>query len=125
MLDNKFIGVWTIGMMSFSSEVREAVGRKFLREVRLSDDWFYSVEVDGMKFFVCENGELDEPAAIVGHYRDGYDVVVRHGQEPENPIVYNMALKPAKQTASRKTCYFPICCHGFAASMQDRKSTRL
>jgi hypothetical protein len=68
MLDNKFIGVWTIGMMSFSSEVREAVERKFLREVRLSDDWFYSVEVDGMKFFVCENGELGYTAMLPSEY---------------------------------------------------------
>jgi len=27
---------------------------------------------------------FDESAAIVGHYRDGYDIIVRHEQEPEN-----------------------------------------
>ena len=28
---------------------------------------------------------LDEAAAVVGHYRDGYEVVMRHEQEPESP----------------------------------------
>jgi hypothetical protein len=35
---------------------------------------------------------FDKPAAVVCHDCDGYDVVVRHEQEPENPIVYSVSL---------------------------------
>ena len=68
MLDNKFIGVWTRGMMTLSSETREIIERRFLRATKLSDDWFYQIEVDGQKYFVCENGELGYTAMLPSEY---------------------------------------------------------
>ncbi len=65
---NKFIGVWTIGMMHESSETREAVEREFNRQVRERDDWFYSIVIDGRKFFVAENGEFGYTAMLPEEY---------------------------------------------------------
>jgi hypothetical protein len=68
MSDNKFIGVWTLGMMCLSSDIREAVERKFLRESKVVDDWFYAVEVDGQKYFIAENGEFGYTAMLPSEY---------------------------------------------------------
>jgi hypothetical protein len=65
---NKFIGVWTIGMMQETSETREAVEKEFHRLVRLKDDWFYAITVDGKKFFVAENGEFGYTAMLPAEY---------------------------------------------------------
>lgn len=64
----KFIGVWTIGMMQETSETREAVEKEFDRQVKEKDDWFYTVVVNGKKFFVAENGEFGYTAMLPDEY---------------------------------------------------------
>ncbi len=65
---NKFIGIWTIGMMQEGSQVREAVEREFDRQAKLRDDWFYNVVVNGRTFFVAENGEFGYTAMLPDEY---------------------------------------------------------
>lgn len=65
---NKFIGVWTIGMMQMSSATREAVEQDFDRQSREKDDWFYTVVVNGNKYFVAENGEFGYTAMLPEEY---------------------------------------------------------
>ena len=65
---NQFIGVWTIGMMELSSEVRELVEKDFDGQVREKDDWFYVVVVKGKKYFVAENGEFGYTAMLPEEY---------------------------------------------------------
>ena len=67
-LANKFIGVWTIGMMQESSETREAVEQEFLRLANEKDDWLYVITVRGRKFFVAENGEYGYTAMRADEY---------------------------------------------------------
>ncbi len=65
---DKFIGVWTLGMMRESSETREAVEREFNRLARELDDWFYVVVVEGTEFFVADNGEFGYTAMLPDEY---------------------------------------------------------
>lgn len=45
-------------MMQESSQTREAVEKEFDRQAKATDDWFYTIRVEGKKFFVVDNGEL-------------------------------------------------------------------
>jgi hypothetical protein len=65
---NKFIGVWTIGMLQETSETRAAVEKEFERQAKETEDWFYVVNVNGQKFFVVENGELGYTAMRPDEY---------------------------------------------------------
>jgi septal ring-binding cell division protein DamX len=55
---NKFIGVWTSGLMALGSEVREQVEQEFADQAKRVDDYFYPIEVNGKMCFVVENGEF-------------------------------------------------------------------
>ena len=68
MKENKFIGVWTIGMMNLSSEIREKVEKEFNKISRLVDDWFYEIKIDGQNYFVAENGEIGYTAMLPEEY---------------------------------------------------------
>ena len=68
MAQLKYIGVWTVGLMSESSEVREEIEQAFQASARIKDDSFYSVEVDGRKFFVADNGEFGYTAMLPEEY---------------------------------------------------------
>lgn len=39
----------------FNTFMNEAK-RKFTEQRRIKDDWFYSVEIEGKKYFIAENG---------------------------------------------------------------------
>ncbi len=65
---DKFIGVWTLGMMRESSKTRETVEREFNRMARELDDWFYVVVVEGREFFVADNGECGYTAMLPDEY---------------------------------------------------------
>lgn len=64
----KFIGVWTMGMMELSSDMRERVEKEFYKASAKVDDYFYAIEVDGQKFFVVDNGEMGYTAMIPNEY---------------------------------------------------------
>ena len=65
---NKFIGVWTRGMMALFPEVRAAIEKEFNIAVKDHEDWFYSVVVNGQKFFICDNGEFGYTAMLPDEY---------------------------------------------------------
>jgi hypothetical protein len=64
----KFIGIWTIGMMELPSAVREQVELEFNRLAKETEDWFYSVTVNGKKYFVADNGEFGYTAMLPEEY---------------------------------------------------------
>ena len=64
----KFIGAWTSGMMSESGSIREQVEKEFNKAWRVADDWLYSVEVAGRKFFIADNGERGYTAMLPEEY---------------------------------------------------------
>lgn len=68
MSSQKFIGVWTPGLMTESSEVREKLELAFSQMAREQDDWFYSVEINGKKYFVADNGEFGYTAMLPEEY---------------------------------------------------------
>ncbi len=68
MQHNNYIGVWTVGMMDESSEVREKVEQAFNKVVKTGDDWFYSFDIDGKKYFVADNGERGYTAMLPEEY---------------------------------------------------------
>ena len=56
----KYIGLITIGVKDLAERtpgLLEKVLRAFAREVHRVDDWFYTIEVDGYRFFAADNGE--------------------------------------------------------------------
>lgn len=61
-----FIGLWTIGMMELTSFQREAIEQAF--NAAPKGDHFYSIEMDGQKFFVAENGEFGYTAMLPSEY---------------------------------------------------------
>lgn len=68
MSSQKFIGVWTPGLMAESSEVREKLEVAFNTIARKQEDWFYNVEIDGKVFFVADNGEFGYTAMLPEEY---------------------------------------------------------
>lgn len=62
----KFIGIWTHEMMNEPSEVREYL-EKWLADTTI-DDWFYSVELKGKKYFIADNGEFGYTAMLPEEY---------------------------------------------------------
>ena len=64
----KFIGVWTSGLMSLSSEVRERIEVAFNDMAKDHEDWFYKVEVDGRDYFIADNGEFGYTAMLPEEY---------------------------------------------------------
>lgn len=65
---DKFIGAWTSGMMAETSETREAVEIAFNEAVKDHEDWMYTIEVSGRKFYVAENGEQGFTAMLPSEY---------------------------------------------------------
>lgn len=65
---DKFIGIWTSGLMTESSATREAIERAFTEAVRDHEDHFYSVNIAGRKFFVVANGEMGYTAMLPDEY---------------------------------------------------------
>lgn len=65
---DKYIGIWTIGMMQEPPEIREAVEAAFRRAVEENEDWMYSVEISGRKFYLVENGELGFTGMLPSEY---------------------------------------------------------
>ena len=65
---DKFIGIWTTGMMAENSSTREAVEVAFNEAVKDHEDHFYSVYVDGRKFYIAANGELGFTAMLPDEY---------------------------------------------------------
>jgi hypothetical protein len=68
MCSQKFIGIWTSGMMNRPSELREQVEIAFNALAKEKDDWFYSVEINGKKYFVADNGEFGYTAMLPEEY---------------------------------------------------------
>jgi len=68
MSNLKFIGAWTPGLMSESSELREKIELAFNAAAKVTDDWFYKVEVDGREYFVADNGEFGYTAMLPSEY---------------------------------------------------------
>jgi len=64
----KFIGAWTKGLASKSSETREKIEITFNKMAKEEDDWFYKVEVDGQEYFVADNGEFGFTAMLPEEY---------------------------------------------------------
>lgn len=64
----KFIGIWTIGLATESSELREKIEIAFNAAAKKQDDWFYSVEIDGLKYFVADNGQFGYTAMLPDEY---------------------------------------------------------
>ena len=62
----KFIGVWTLGMMQESGEVREFLER-WLADTT-NDDWFYSVAYRDKTYFLADNGECGYTAMLPDEY---------------------------------------------------------
>lgn len=62
----KFIGVWTPGIMDEPPEVREFLER-WLASTTV-EDWFYSVEHKGKKYFIADNGEFGYTAMLPDEY---------------------------------------------------------
>ena len=72
---------------------------------------------------------LDEAAAVVGHDRDGDEVVLRHEQEPESPNFRTLCINPdqlgtgrnrfvppaEQQTTAGEPHDFPVCRQGLQA----------
>ena len=67
-MTNKFIGIWTIGLMAETSEIREAIECAFKKAVKDHEDWFYQVEIIGRKFFIADNGEFGYTAMLPEEY---------------------------------------------------------
>lgn len=68
MIQPKFIGTWTAGLMAESSELREKIEMTFNKATKETDDWFYKIVVDGRNFFVAENGEFGYTAMLPDEY---------------------------------------------------------
>jgi hypothetical protein len=64
----KFIGAWTQGLASKSSETREKIEMAFNKMAKEKDDWFYKVEINGQKYFVADNGEFGFTAMLPEEY---------------------------------------------------------
>jgi len=64
----KFIGTWTQGLASESSDVREKIEMAFNKMVKEKDDWFYKVEINGREYFVADNGEFGFTAMLPEEY---------------------------------------------------------
>jgi hypothetical protein len=58
MNSQKFIGVWTCGLMAKSSELREKIEKEFNAMAKEKDDYFYNVVIEGNNYFVQDNGEM-------------------------------------------------------------------
>lgn len=54
--------------MTESSEVREKLEVAFDTMAKAQDDWFYSVEINGKKYFVADNGEFGYTAMLPEEY---------------------------------------------------------
>lgn len=65
---DKFIGIWTAGLMEETSAMREAIERAFTEAVKDHEDWMYSVEITGRKFYVAANGEFGYTAMLPEEY---------------------------------------------------------
>jgi hypothetical protein len=68
MCSQKFIGIWTRGMMDQPSELREQVEIAFNALTKEKDDWFYSVEINGKRYFIADNGEFGYTAMLPEEY---------------------------------------------------------
>ena len=64
----KFIGVWTQGLACESSELRERIESRFNIITKEKDDWFYNIEVEGISYFVVDNGEFGYTAMLQEEY---------------------------------------------------------
>lgn len=65
---DKFIGCWTAGMMAETSELRQAVEKAFHATVLDHEDWLYTIQVSGRKFYVASNGEMGFTAMLPEEY---------------------------------------------------------
>lgn len=68
MSNLKFIGVWTRGLSSESSALREKIEIAFNTAAKIKDDWFYKLEIDGKEYFVTDNGEFGYTAMLPEEY---------------------------------------------------------
>lgn len=64
----KFIGIWTRSLMDTHPSTREKIEKEFSRVSKLSDDWFYRIEIDGNKFYIADNGEFGYTAMLPEEY---------------------------------------------------------
>lgn len=55
-------------MMDQPSELREQVEIAFNALAKEKDDWFYSVEINGKKYFVADNGEFGYTGMLAEEY---------------------------------------------------------
>ncbi len=55
-------------MAAESSELREKIEIAFNTMTKERDDWFYSVEIDGKKYFIADNGEFGYTAMLPDEY---------------------------------------------------------
>lgn len=67
-MKNKFIGVWTLGMMELPSELREDIEIAFDVAAKKTDDWFYKITIAGNDYFIAENEEFGYTAMLPGEY---------------------------------------------------------
>ncbi len=65
---DKFIGVWTSGLMAETPEIRESIERAFMETVKDHEDHLYIVKVVDRKFFVAANGEMGYTAMLPDEY---------------------------------------------------------
>ena len=65
---DKFIGAWTAGLMEEPSETREAIEIEFNKAVKDHEDYFYSIEIAGRKFFVVKNDLFGYTAMLPEDY---------------------------------------------------------
>lgn len=68
MNNKKFIGVWTCGLASKPSAVREKIETAFNKAAREKDDWFYKIVIDGNSYFVADNGQFGYTAMLAEEY---------------------------------------------------------
>ena len=55
-------------MMDQPSKIRGQVEVAFHVLAKAQDDWFYSVEINGKKYFVADNGEFGYTAMLPEEY---------------------------------------------------------
>lgn len=61
-----FVGLATPGFLSLSHDMQLAIIRAFMKAPK--GDWFYSVECEGQKVFIAENGERGFTAMLPEEY---------------------------------------------------------